>query len=158
MASNNRNGRGNNGNQKGRANNNSEGRNQFSNGWRDTAKERPVAAAAAAAAAVGAGVFLWSRRNQITDQISNLSDQFNEWSQSRGSSNDESQLEFAGQDSAYESGASNRSTAQTTSQTGGKSGRGKLSSLSETGGGNSSFQVGGSGGDLTAGNSGRSRA
>jgi hypothetical protein len=59
-------------------NNNPEGRNQYS-GWTETAKDRPFATAAAAAAAVGAGVFLWSRRNQITDQLSNLSDQISEW-------------------------------------------------------------------------------
>ncbi|MDQ3246681.1 MAG: hypothetical protein M3Q52_07300 [Pseudomonadota bacterium] len=158
MARNTQNGRGNNGNQKGRSNNNAEGRNQFSNGWRDTAKERPVAAAAAAAAAVGAGVFLWSRRNQITDQISNLSDQFNEWSQSRGSTSYENALEFEGQDSAYNSGASNRSTAQSTSQTSDKSGSnglGKSADTSETGG-NASFVA--SSGDFTAGSGGRSRA
>jgi hypothetical protein len=59
-------------------NNNPEGRNQYS-GWTETAKERPFATAAAAAAAVGAGVFLWSRRNQITDQLSSLTDQISEW-------------------------------------------------------------------------------
>ncbi len=64
-------------NQRGR-NNNPEGRNQYS-GWMDTARERPFTAAASAAAAVGAGVFLWSRRNQISDQIGNLSDQISEW-------------------------------------------------------------------------------
>jgi hypothetical protein len=63
---------------RGGRNNNPEGRNQYS-GWTDTAKDRPFATAAAAAAAVGAGVFLWSRRNQITDQLSNLSDQISEW-------------------------------------------------------------------------------
>ena len=58
--------------------NNPEGRNQYS-GWTETAKDRPFATAAAAAAAVGAGVFLWSRRNQISDQLSSLSDQISEW-------------------------------------------------------------------------------
>jgi hypothetical protein len=67
-----------NGNRGGR-NNNPHGHNQYDRGWVDTAKERPLATAAAAAAAVGAGVFLWSRRNQITDQISNLSDQISDW-------------------------------------------------------------------------------
>ena len=67
-----------NGNRGGR-NNNPQGHNQYDRGWVDTAKERPLATAAAAAAAVGAGVFLWSRRNQITDQISNLSDQISDW-------------------------------------------------------------------------------
>ena len=53
-------------------NNNPEGRNQYS-GWMDSAKDRPYTAAAVAAATVGAGVFLWSRRNQISDQLSGLS-------------------------------------------------------------------------------------
>lgn len=70
---------------RGSRNNNPEGRNQYSNGWMDTAKERPMATAAAAAAAVGAGVFLWSRRNQITDQINNLSDQITDWRSGMGS-------------------------------------------------------------------------
>ena len=66
-------------------NNNPEGRNQYS-GWTDTAKDRPFATAAAAAAAVGAGVFLWSRRNHISDQLSNLSDQISEWREGMSSS------------------------------------------------------------------------
>src|SRR5947209_12318656 len=49
-------------NNRGGRNNNPSGRNQYSSGWIDTAKDKPIAAAAAAAAAVGAGVFLWSRR------------------------------------------------------------------------------------------------
>ena len=71
MASNKRNNRG--------RNNNPEGRNQFSGGVMDIARDRPMTAALGAAAAVGAGVFLWSRRNQISDQLSNLSDQIGEW-------------------------------------------------------------------------------
>ena len=67
-------------------NNNPEGRNQYSNGWMDTAKERPFTSAVTAAAAVGAGVFLWSRRNQISEQISGLSDQISDWSESMRSS------------------------------------------------------------------------
>jgi hypothetical protein len=66
-------------------NNNPQGHNQYDRGWVDTAKERPMATAAAAAAAVGAGVFLWSRRNQITDQISHLSDQISDWRSGMGS-------------------------------------------------------------------------
>ena len=69
-------------------NNNPSGRNQYSGGWADTAKERPFTAAAAAAAAVGAGVFLWSRRNQISDQLSNLSDQIGEWREGLSSTNE----------------------------------------------------------------------
>jgi hypothetical protein len=59
-------------------NNNPEGRNQYS-GLMDSARDRPLAAAAAVGGAVAAGVFLWSRRNQISDQISNLSDQISGW-------------------------------------------------------------------------------
>ena len=68
-------------------NNNPEGRNQYS-GWADTAKDRPFASAAAAASAVGAGVFLWSRRNQISEQLSNLSDQISEWREGMSSDSD----------------------------------------------------------------------
>jgi hypothetical protein len=60
-------------------NNNPEGYNQFDRGWVDSAKDRPFTAAAAVGGVVAAGVFLWSRRNQITDQISGLSDQISEW-------------------------------------------------------------------------------
>src|SRR5829696_6500565 len=97
-------------NQRGRKNNNPEGRNQYS-GWSDTARERPMATAAAAAAAVGAGVFLWSRRNQISDQISSLGEQIGEWTDGMRSGSD-SEFEMAGGESAYESGASNRSSSQ----------------------------------------------
>jgi hypothetical protein len=76
MATNNRGG-----NNRGRRNqnNNPQGHNQYDRGWVDTARERPFTAAAAVGAAAAAGVFLWSRRNQITDQISGLSDQISEW-------------------------------------------------------------------------------
>jgi hypothetical protein len=77
VASNKRNNRG--------RNNNPEGRNQYSGGVLDIARDRPMTAALGAAAAVGAGVFLWSRRNQISDQLSNLSDQIVEWRDSMGS-------------------------------------------------------------------------
>jgi len=59
-------------------NNNPEGRNQYS-GMMSTVRENPITAAAAVGSAVAAGVFLWSRRNQISDQLSNLSDQISEW-------------------------------------------------------------------------------
>ena len=67
-------------NNRGGRNNNPSGRNQYSDwGVMDMARERPIAAAAAAAGAAAAGLFLWSRRSQISDQISNLSDQIGEW-------------------------------------------------------------------------------
>ena len=83
MATNNRGGnRGNRG-----RNNNPEGRNQYS-GMMSTARENPIATAAAVGGAVAAGVFLWSRRSQISDQISNLSDQISEWRDGMGSNGD----------------------------------------------------------------------
>ncbi|HEY0164307.1 MAG TPA: hypothetical protein VGB39_02915 [Sphingomicrobium sp.] len=85
MASNNNRG-GNRG--RGSNNNNPEGYNQHDRGWVGNAKERPFTAAAAVGGAVAAGVFLWSRRNQISDQIAGLSDQISEWREgsSQGSS------------------------------------------------------------------------
>lgn len=65
--------------------NNPEGRNQYS-GMVGTARANPLATAAAIGSAVAAGVFLWSRRNQISDQIDDLTDQVSEWREgSRGS-------------------------------------------------------------------------
>ena len=87
-------------NQRGR-NNNPEGRNQYSSDWMSTARERPMASAAVAAAAVGAGVFLWSRRDQISNQLSQLSDQIGEWTQNMQSGNSQDQqLETAGASTA----------------------------------------------------------
>jgi hypothetical protein len=85
MATNNRGG--NRGGNRGR-NNNPEGHNQ-SSGLAGRARENPIAAAAAVGGAVAAGVFLWSRRNQISDQIGNLSDQISEWRDSFMSGSDD---------------------------------------------------------------------
>jgi hypothetical protein len=85
-------------NSRGGRNNNPSGRNQYS-GWTETAKDRPFTTAAAAAAAVGAGVFLWSRRNQISDQLANQSDQIGEWREGLSSTN-----EFAGPDTTADEG------------------------------------------------------
>ena len=95
MARNNQSNRGssNRGNSNRGRNNNPEGRNQYSGGVMDMARERPIAAAATAAAAVGAGVFLWSRRSQISDQLGQLSDQISEWRDSMSSADD-----FSGRD------------------------------------------------------------
>ena len=49
--------------------------------WTDTAKDKPFTTAAAAAGAVAAGVFLWSKRNQISGQISRLSDQVSDFAE-----------------------------------------------------------------------------
>lgn len=108
--------------QRGSKNNNPEGRNQYSGGFIDSARDRPVAAAAAAAAAVGAGVFLWSRRNQISDQISNLSDQFSEWAGSQQFSGSQSQgnnrdFEFA------DTGSTSATSGSINARSGGKRGK-----------------------------------
>ena len=87
MATNNRGGgRGGNRGRSGR-NNNPEGRNQHS-GMMGTARDNPIATAAAVGGAVAAGVFLWSRRNQISDQIGNLADQISEWREGMTSESD----------------------------------------------------------------------
>ena len=60
-------------------NNNPEGHNQYDRGVIGSAKDRPFTAAAAVGGVVAVGVFLWSKRNQISDQISGLSEQISEW-------------------------------------------------------------------------------
>jgi hypothetical protein len=77
MPTNNQKGRGTDRGRSGR-NNNPSGRNQYS-GVMGTARGNPLATAAALGGAVAAGVFLWSRRNQVSDQIGNLADQIGEW-------------------------------------------------------------------------------
>ena len=72
-------------NNRGGRNNNSRGRNQYSDwGVMEMVRERPLAATAAAAGAAAAGLFLWSKRTQISDQLNNLSDQFGEWKDRSG--------------------------------------------------------------------------
>ena len=127
--------------QRGRRNNNPEGRNQYSSSWMDNARERPMAAAATAAAAVGAGVFLWSRRNQISDQLSNLSDQISEWTDSMRSGSEEDEFETADTSGAAigsTSSRTSRSTGSRSTSTKGSSNR-STSGMSETGGGNASL-------------------
>src|SRR3954469_22942428 len=69
-------------NNRGTRNNNPSGRNQYSDwGVMEMARERPLAAAAAAASAAAAGLFLWSRRTQISNQLTGLSDQIGGWTQ-----------------------------------------------------------------------------
>ena len=94
-------------NQRGSRNNNPSGRNQYSSDWMDTVRDRPMTSAAAAAAAVGAGVFLWSKRNQISEQISRLSDQISDWSEERGWSGNSNEMAMAGgMDQSSEMGSS----------------------------------------------------
>ena len=72
---------------RGGLNNNPEGRNQYT-GIMNTARHNPLAAAVAVGGAVATGVFLWSRRNQISDQIDHLADQISEWRDGTRSNDD----------------------------------------------------------------------
>ena len=105
-------------NQRGSKNNNPSGRNQYSSDWMGTVRDRPMASAAAAAAAVGAGVFLWSKRNQIGDQISRLSEQVTDWADEMRSGSDSSNRQLAMTDGPNESSAieSSRATASRSSR------------------------------------------
>jgi hypothetical protein len=133
--------------QSGSKNNNPEGRNQYSNGWMNTAKDKPFTTAAAAAAAVGAGVFLWSRRNQISDQINNLSGQLYDWAdEMRASSSRElAMTEGPNESAAIEASratASRRSTGTKSRGTANQNSTGRTTrGMSETGGGNASLEA-----------------
>jgi hypothetical protein len=115
----------------------------------DIARERPIAAAAAAAGAAAAGLFLWSRRAQISNQLSNLSDQIGEWTENFGS---EGQFETDDDTAGLTTAGSTRSA----------SGRGRTSrpiaGMSETGGGNASLGARSGGGGVRSTASGRGRA
>lgn len=139
----------------------SSSRNQ-NNDWgvMEMARERPIAAAAAAAGAAAAGLFLWSRRSQISQQLSNISDQIGEWTEGFGADGDGS---FAMDDTAgltttgqtgKRSGAGSRSASGTRSATTnrGRSTTARNRGMSETGGGNASIGAH-SGGMGTGGNS-----
>lgn len=128
------------GSNRGGRNNNPSGRNQYSGDWgvMDIARERPMAAAAVAAGAAAAGLFLWSKRTQISDQLSNLSDQFSEWREGMGSSSDE-----------FDDTGGFTTSGQTTNQQRG---------MSETGGGNASLGARSGGGGSRGSASGRGRA
>jgi hypothetical protein len=151
------------GSNRGGRNNNPSGRNQYSDwGVSDLVRERPFAAAAAAAGAAAAGLFLWSKRSQISQQISDLSDQFGEWTENMNLGNGGSMGmdDTAGLTSTGSAGT--RSGAGSRSASGTRSGTTRSSSgtrartsntgvnrgMSETGGGNASLGAhsGGGGG------------
>jgi hypothetical protein len=137
--------RNNTGNRNRGRNNNPEGKNQYSSGWLDSARERPIAAAATAAAAVGAGVFLWSRRSTLSDQISNLSEQIIDWKDSMASSSSDEDSEYEMAEAGEISGAATGATSSRTSRSAGsrptatRSNKGSNRGMSETGGGNASL-------------------
>ena len=135
-------------------NNNPSGRNQYNSDWGviELARERPIAAAAAAAGAAAAGLFLWSRRAQISNQLSNLSDQLGEWTENMGSPSDW----MSGDDTG--GFASSGQSSGSTRSSGGSSGMGARGGMSETGGGNASLGASSGGGGSTGSASGRGRA
>ena len=91
--------------------------------WTDSAKDSPFKTAAVAAGAVAAGVFLWSKRNEISNQISDLSDQISDWTNEMrngsGSSRDLALTGGPNESSAIESSrATGRSSASRSRATG----------------------------------------
>ena len=108
-------------------------------GVTELVRERPIAAATAAAGAAAAGLFLWSRRQRISNQLSNLSDQIGEWTGNLGFS-----------ESDGTAGLTTTGSTATTTRRGN----------SETGGGNASLgrRSGGGGVRSTASGRGRARA
>ena len=137
---------GNRGGNRGARNNNPSGRNQYSDwGVMEIARERPIAAAAAAAGAAAAGLFLWSKRTQISNQLSNLSDQIGEWTEGmRGSDMSSDMDDTGGLTTTGKSAMASTSSRQ----------RG----MSETGGGNASLGRRSGGGGIRANASSRGRA
>ena len=111
----------------------------------EIARDRPMAAAAVASGAAAAGLFLWSKRSQISNQLSNISEQIGEWTDNFGSgSSFDSNEDKAGLTTSTSSG--NRSTSS------------RNRGMSETGGGNSTRGATSGGGGTTGPASGRGRA
>ena len=128
-------------------------------GWTESARDNPLTTAAAVGGAVAAGVFLWSRRNQISEQLSNLSDQIGEWTDSMRSGGQGAEFETAGAEpagmlggEALGGGSPTRGSTRATGSSGtnrspggkGASGRSgsrtsRRTGMSETGGGNASL-------------------
>ncbi|HVU31317.1 MAG TPA: hypothetical protein VHE36_13045 [Sphingomicrobium sp.] len=138
---------------RGGRNNNPSGRNQYSDwGVMEMARERPIAAAAAAAGAAAAGLFLWSKRSQITQQLSDLTDQFGEWKDKNPEMDDTAGLTTSR--STVRSGAGSRSATGTRGRTTTSRQRG----MSETGGGNASLGAQTGSPATTTSRTGRGRA
>jgi hypothetical protein len=144
------------GSNRGGRNNNPTGRNQYSDwGVTDLVRERPVAAAAAAAGAAAAGLFLWSKRAQISQQLSSLSDQISDWAESMNFGGGD---EFgASDDTAGLTTTGEANTGSTTSRRGRSRSTGRGRGMSETGGGNANLGAR-SGGTGTTSPSGRGPA
>ena len=96
---------------RGGRNHNPAGRNQYS-GVMGTARANPLSTAAAVGGAVAAGVLLWARRNQISDQIGNLSDQVSGWSEGLQSGDEPSESAAGGNSSSPHEGRTQAEIAQ----------------------------------------------
>jgi len=151
-------------NSRGGRNNNPSGRNQYSDwGVMDMVRDRPVAAAAAAAGAAAAGLFLWSKRGQISNQLSSLSDQIGEWKDNMGSDSGMSEIDDTGglttaSSGRTRSGAGSRSASGTRATTTTRSrSAGSNRGMSETGGGNASLGAHTGGRETTSSSRGRAR-
>lgn len=94
-------------------------REDWSAGVVDMARERPVAAATIAVSAAAAGLFLWSKRSQISNQLSSLSDQIGKWTESAGNDigDDTGGLAMSGSINRRSSGA-RRASRRRISETG----------------------------------------
>lgn len=111
----------------------------------EMARDRPIAAAAVAAGAAAAGLFLWSKRSQISNQLSNLSDQIGEWTENLSSGSS-----FPGADDTAGGATGRTSAARSTSS--------RNPGMSETGGGNSTLGASSGGAGTMGSASGRGRA
>jgi len=105
-------------NSRGGRNNNPSGRNQYSDwGVIEMARERPFTAAATAVGAAAAGLFLWSRRTQISDQISDLSNRFGEWSDTMRSNGEGGDFSNDSDSTSASSASPSRRTSSRKNQT-----------------------------------------
>ena len=87
-------------------------RDDWSVGVMDMARERPVAAATIAVGAAAAGLFLWSKRAQISNQLNNLSDQVGKWTERVGNDigDDAAGLAIAGSTNRRSNGSAKEAT------------------------------------------------
>ncbi|WP_310467019.1 hypothetical protein [Sphingomonas sp.] len=82
-------------------NNNPEGKNQYSDSWLGSARDNGLTAAVAVGGAVAAGAFLWSRRAQISEEISRLGEQIGEWRESMMADSNEQSFEDDSSETAF---------------------------------------------------------
>jgi len=140
------------GNRSSRSNNNNpEGRNQYNSGLMGMARERPAAAAAVAAGAAAAGVFLWSKRGQISDQLSQLSEQIGEWAENMSSRGDR-ELETVGDDASFSGSTATGMSSELSEKSPGRRTSAATTSSKRRSAGSTS------GASMSAGNSGQTPA